>query len=330
MIDEDGSTALKRLKTEYDAIRPYAERYLEEVTRQLNYVLSAQGTPLSFPIQGRVKEWHSLVAKLASKTEPPTTVRRISDLVGVRVVVPFTQSIQQVLEVIREEFDVLRIDDKLATLGDDEFGYTGTHILALLGQGWSHLPTLSELKQMPFEIQVRTIAQHTWATVSHALFYKHERDVPPQLQRALNRVAAQLEGVDTEFERFLEEREKLAMEGTEAGERELDLGVLRVALDRLLPPVGPRHRERLGAALLELRSAGISRVSDLEHLAERSLSYAIEKDKEMSRPAPYNAGHPVDFRGETYRGGFYSREGYIRLMLEHELAGLMADTQGQR
>jgi len=61
-----------------------------------------------------------------------------------------------------------------------------------------------------------------------------------QLRRALNHVAAQLEAVDHEFERFLEERERLAMEGPEGYERGLDLGVLRVTLNRLLPPVLPQ------------------------------------------------------------------------------------------
>ncbi|MBI4489516.1 MAG: hypothetical protein HY694_10565 [Deltaproteobacteria bacterium] len=36
---------------------------------------------------------------------------------------------------------------------------------------------------VPFEIQIRTIAQDAWASISHYLDYKKESDIPAQLRR---------------------------------------------------------------------------------------------------------------------------------------------------
>jgi hypothetical protein len=54
-------------------------------------------------------------------------------------------------------------------------------------------------RDLRFEIQVRTIAQHAWATVDHKLRYKRESDVPPELQRDLWRLSAVFELADKQF-----------------------------------------------------------------------------------------------------------------------------------
>src|SRR5262249_26517335 len=48
------------------------------------------------------------------------------------------------------------------------------------------------------EIQVRTVIQHAWSSISHALNYKQELAVPSLLQRRLNRIAGLFELADEE------------------------------------------------------------------------------------------------------------------------------------
>jgi GTP pyrophosphokinase len=77
------------------------------------------------------------------------------------------------------------------------------------------------------EIQVRTIGQHAWAAISHALQYKREQDAPVNVQRRLARLAGLLELVDDESEALR------AASQTEAG-RVLQIfegGNLNVPLD---------------------------------------------------------------------------------------------------
>jgi putative GTP pyrophosphokinase len=67
-------------------------------------------------------------------------------------------------------------------------------------------------KDLFAEIQVRTVVQHAWATVSHSLQYKREADVPIPLRRRLARVSALLELADMEFSAISEQHAGLDRE----------------------------------------------------------------------------------------------------------------------
>ena len=51
------------------------------------------------------------------------------------------------------------------------------------------------------EIQVRSLLQHAWATFAHDQLYKSDFEVPLQMERDGNRVAAMLEEADEAFAR---------------------------------------------------------------------------------------------------------------------------------
>ena len=69
-----------------------------------------------------------------------------------------------------------------------------------------------------------------------------------------------------------------------------------------------------------MRSAGIFTERDLESFVERHIMSAINEDERLSVPGPHRVGYPIAFRGMEYRGGFLSREGYLRTMIESELS----------
>ena len=56
------------------------------------------------------------------------------------------------------------------------------------------------LPRIPFEIQVRTIGQDAWASVSHHLAYKQETSFPPDQFRDLYALSALFYLADTHFE----------------------------------------------------------------------------------------------------------------------------------
>lgn len=83
------------------------------------------------------------------------------------------------------------------------------------------------------EIQIRSILQHAWASISHGLDYKTGLDVPLQARRRLFRVAALLETGDELFDSFRDEVERIR-----AGYRQVlasdDWEVVPLDLDSLL------------------------------------------------------------------------------------------------
>jgi hypothetical protein len=62
------------------------------------------------------------------------------------------------------------------------------------------------------EIQIRTVLQHAWASISHALQYKSKADIPDQFVRQLTRIAGLLELSDEQFSNLREKTAALRME----------------------------------------------------------------------------------------------------------------------
>jgi archaellum component FlaC len=56
-----------------------------------------------------------------------------------------------------------------------------------------------------FEIQIRTILQHTWAEIEHDKNYKYSGVLPDEIERRLNLLSAVLESADNEFNTISQE-----------------------------------------------------------------------------------------------------------------------------
>jgi putative GTP pyrophosphokinase len=123
----------------------------------------------------------------------------------------YRSDIAKVADIIRAEFVVAEDVDKLDELGVDQFGYGARHFIVRLGKTSSGA-RYDDLKQLPCEVQVRTVVQDSWAIIQHHMVYKRESQVPTQLQRKLNSLAGLFETVDDQFERIREEREAYLVE----------------------------------------------------------------------------------------------------------------------
>ena len=179
------------------------ERY-EEFSAKLEGLLSTllRRAEIRFDaIQQRVKSKESLFEKLDRAGKSYTTLAGVPDLCGLRIVVYHKEDLDRVVEVIEREFDVDGevSGDAAAKLAPHEFGYLSVHLIVRLSEARRQLPEWNSVADVHAEIQVRTVLQHAWASISHSLQYKHEVDVPGALRRRLNRVAALLELADQEF-----------------------------------------------------------------------------------------------------------------------------------
>ena len=115
-------------------------------------------------ITQRIKGFDSCVNKVIDKKiEEP--FEGIKDFVGLRVVCLFLPDLDKVEKVINQTFEIVRRKDKINNSRKDVFGYMGKHFIV-------KLKAKKETNAIPFEIQVRTIAQDAWASVSHHLDYK--------------------------------------------------------------------------------------------------------------------------------------------------------------
>ena len=195
-------------KQQYENAYPAYKRLTSKLKSLLEEFLNQNG--IKATIQSRTKEVDSFLKKIRSNKVDENPLQKITDLSGIRIILNSLTDIEPVCEIIRKEFyvDPDNSIDKKDQLADDRFGYLSRHFIVKISDSRKHLLEWKEISNLCAEIQVRTILQHAWATVSHFLFYKNEYDSPKELRRRLFRLSALFELADEELERIVLDRQK--------------------------------------------------------------------------------------------------------------------------
>jgi len=176
---------------------PILQRLAQKTYDQLNEVLRAQGVEIN-SIERRVKTEKSLRGKLEIKGGKYNTINDVTDLVGIRVITYYTDDVDKVAAIVKSLFKVdwENSVDKRKLHKLDSFGYNSLHYIC-------HLKNEEgELKDIPFEIQMRTALQHVWSAIEHDIGYKGAVKLPPEFRRQFSRLAGMLELADDEFSRL--------------------------------------------------------------------------------------------------------------------------------
>ncbi len=157
----------------------------------------------------RVKSLPSLAGKLAHPGRTYHRLDEITDLVGIRVVTYFADEIESVAQMVERTLrvDWARSGDKSRGHAPTQFGYQSVHYVCA--------PPEEVVARRPewdvaFEVQIRTILQHTWAEIEHDIGYKSPDAVPSRVRRRFSRLAGLLEIADDEFVALRREMEAYA------------------------------------------------------------------------------------------------------------------------
>jgi len=168
--------------------------------------LLKDGSIIVHQIAGRVKERTSLEKKIERKNNKYTNTNDITDIIGVRIITYLESDVDRVAEILNKEFDLDNensIDKR--KLKSDQFGYRSLHYVVSCKDERTKLAEYRRFKDLKFEIQIRSMLQHTWAEIEHDLGYKGISSIPDAHKRSFNRVAALLESADLEFDRLKKE-----------------------------------------------------------------------------------------------------------------------------
>ncbi|GAA3301957.1 GTP pyrophosphokinase [Glutamicibacter nicotianae] len=138
--------------------------------------------------------------QLDKEYEDPWT--QCADLIGARIVVPLASDKARVTAALEKcnDIKVLQIEDKELHRDPKHLKYGGLHIQIecrdFLG------PTDQPIQ---CEVQVRTVAEHTWAETEHEFVYKGPKGLPHSVQRTFARLLALVELVDDELVRGVDD-----------------------------------------------------------------------------------------------------------------------------
>ncbi|MGN1053104.1 MAG: GTP pyrophosphokinase family protein [Candidatus Scatosoma sp.] len=152
-------------------------------------------------IEHRVKSEASLAGKLVKNGDWYQKFENLTDILGARVICFFNDEVDKLGKMIEENFSIdwQNSSDKRALIKADSFGYLSLHYVCYLSEDSGYPEDICNKK---FEIQIRTILQHTWAAIEHDIGYKSEFGLPREYERGFSRVAGLLEVADDEFTRL--------------------------------------------------------------------------------------------------------------------------------
>jgi len=145
-----------------------------------------QRNPIS-TITSRIKDPMSIAEKLQRKGLAITMdnmVNRLYDIAGIRVTCPFISDVYHVTQMLLQQDDVELVEMKDYIKKPKESGYRSLHIIVKVGVYFS-----DQKREIPVEIQIRTIAMDFWASLEHQLHYKKDYPMPEDISRELKRIA---------------------------------------------------------------------------------------------------------------------------------------------
>ena len=151
---------------------------------------------------GRVKRPESMLEKCQRKELPVTpesALKENRDSVGIRVVCNFIDDIYTCIDLIKEWDDVEIVKQKDYITNAKPNGYRSYHMILDVER-----PEEDIVGNTPghyyVEVQLRTIAMDTWASLEHEMKYKHKIKNPEMIGKELKRVADELASCDVSMQ----------------------------------------------------------------------------------------------------------------------------------
>ena len=180
----------------YEKVRQIVVDKLNEIVKKLGITVNNVGS--------RVKTEQSLEGKLKRKGEKYKNIFDITDIVGAMVVTFYSDDVDKFSSVIESTFDVdwNNCIDKRKIYDDNQFGYMSLHFVCKIPKSLYFDEDNPLINEIPFEIQLKTILQHVWASIQHDIGYKYDVEIPKEYLRVMYRLSGLLELADDEFKRI--------------------------------------------------------------------------------------------------------------------------------
>ncbi len=226
----------------------------------VSYILAAEGVALC-SVQGRVKDRDEALKKFVRKYRDGLEAANfdyeiknyITDLIGLRIIIPYESEIEQVQTLLAKEFDIIGVTDKIKALEsmENNFGYKGLHLDMKFSAGRTAMREYQQYADLQFEVQIRTIIQDAWSVLDHNIKYK--KAIPIYLQRRINSLAALFEIADREFLRIHDIIRMEEMKAKTTPNQWLDIFSFVDILSKMLPGavIKPKHADFFLSEILD-------------------------------------------------------------------------------
>jgi len=191
-----------QIENEYLTQAPTYEAFTKTATELVKQILNEEGIEIA-SIDCRTKSLDSLRGKLerTTKSGKYKSLSDITDLSGIRIIAYLKEDCTKIIEIMRQAFSVDEMNSvsKDEELDADRFGYQSIHLILSYDDERLRLREFKRFSGMKFELQVKTLLQHTWSAIDWKLRYKNSHEAPKKLRRRLFRISALLDAADDEL-----------------------------------------------------------------------------------------------------------------------------------
>lgn len=154
-----------------------------------------------YKIETKTKTPGELIKSVAQMREFPSSFHEVPDIITVSVLLRFPEDVGKVEKIITEEFlfdskrsiPARKLDDPL------RFGYPAARYVVSLSDSRSSLREWRKYAGIIFHLDIRTMLQEVWASVSPKVNVNVDSTVRKKIERKLLRLAALLEEADEGF-----------------------------------------------------------------------------------------------------------------------------------
>jgi len=194
--------AIKAVKTKFEVL-------------DTEFRIRYQRNPINF-IQTRLKRTTSIIEKMRRKNIPfslENIEKYINDVAGVRVICSYVDDIYSIAKALVKQDDVVLIEKKDYIARPKPNGYRSLHLIISVPVYFAE-----QRKDMKVEVQIRTIAMDSWASLEHQLRYKQEVENGTEIAEQLKECADLIAEIDS---RMLHIRKKIEVSNSEPSEEEI-------------------------------------------------------------------------------------------------------------
>ena len=220
----NSSQRAEKLAAEY---RERVELNLARLAKNLEmYIYDfMSGEPRVDRVTARAKSVSSFMKKANTKTDNELKyqdpIAQIQDQIGARIVVFYKNDVDRVLSRVLKYF--VPIEQKMVLPNSEsEFGYFGHHMILILPSDVIESDMDESKIPQVFELQIKTLFQHSWSEANHDLAYKPgDRQLTSEQKRLVAFTSAQAWGADHIFDDLFKQRNVEALKDGEPNDRQV-------------------------------------------------------------------------------------------------------------
>lgn len=194
----------EKLKEQIDDINLIYSAAIREVSTKLDVLaddfnMKHEYVPIHH-MQSRLKTFNSMMEKAERYgiEDPINNLEQVKkevyDIAGIRVVCNYEEDLYTMSELLLKQSDVELIRIKDYCKSPKESGYRSLHVVISIP-----VYLVNSRNKVPVEIQFRSIAMDTWASLEHELKYKNKGALPQDVQEDLKDCARTLSEVDAQM-----------------------------------------------------------------------------------------------------------------------------------